>query len=154
MIIASSLLTTILGLVVSLGFPEIAAACSCAEPDDVPTAFKKAVTVVVAEAVSVSREIGSLTSPDNKQYEVTFEVVEWLVTEKWKGAHGAGQRFRSRTVITCCICGRSVERGEVLLLYLADPEPYSLNACSRTASLKHALKDIPLLYHVAETEKY
>lgn len=132
-----------------LSMAQPASACSCAEPDDVKTTFGKAGVVVAAEAIAVLKEEGVLTTTDNKPYESTFEIVEWNVDESWKGPYHRNQRFKARTAVTCCICGRSVEIGEVLLLYLSGPEPYDIHICGRNAPLKHALKDIPILYQIS-----
>lgn len=137
-------------VIAPLSLPQPAIACSCAEPDDVKTAFIKSGVVVAAEAIAVSKEVGTIMITENRPYEATFEIVEWVVDERWKGPYNRNQRFKTRTVVTCCVCGRSVEIGEVLLLYLSDPEPYDISICGRTASLKHALKDVPILYRVSE----
>lgn len=137
---------------IALMFPQAATACSCTAPDDIVTAFVKASVVVAAEVIAVSKEKGTLTIDDNKPYEATFEIAEWSVDEKWKGPYHRNQRFKSRTVVTCCMCGRSVEVGELLLLYLSGQEPYDIKICGRTALLKYALKDIPILYQISENQ--
>lgn len=132
-----------------LNMAQLAGACSCAEPDDTKTAFVKSGVVVVAKAIAVSKEVGTLKINDDKLYEATFKIVEWNVDERWKGPYSRNQRFKTRTVVTCCLCGRSVEIGEVLLLYLLGPEPYDISICGRTASIEHALNDVLILNKIS-----
>jgi hypothetical protein len=138
---------SILFLVLAL-FPVSAAACRCSIPEDVSTSFREATVVVAAEAMTVTRARNPAIQ-DRPSFEADIETVVWSVHESWKGAYPAGQQLTTVTDVTCCLCGGSANKGDLVLLYLHGNEPFQLSTCSRTSPLKNALKDIPMLYKLA-----
>ena len=123
-----------------------ASACDCVVTPSVNVAYTQAATVVSAEAVSVSREPGYVNEGAFRT-RVEVERVEWEIKDIWKGSFTKGQHFETRTNVTCCMCGRSVPVGALLLLYLNNSN--SVSTCGRTSELSNASADIPVLTRLA-----
>lgn len=119
-----------------------ALACSCVPPITVMAAYTEAPTVVAAEAEAVSDR----TVKDERGHDLARQTVLWRVHESWKGPHKRGSQFTTRTLVDCCICGRAVTKGDLMVLYLHGKEPYKLSICGRSDMLKLSLQDVPLLY--------
>ena len=121
-----------------------ASACECVVAGSVTDAYKHSTIVVTAEALSASTA-PALTTRGGGTISADTQAVEWRVLERWKGPYSKGQKFKTRTVIQCCMCGRSVAVGSLMLLYLDGTEPYAVSTCGHTAELKESLHEIPEL---------
>lgn len=106
--------------------------------------------MVAATATTVSRESTPLPR-SGRELTVSTQVVQWEVAETWKGPYGRDQSFTTRTIVMPGMCGRPVEVGDVLLLYLYDSEPYRVSMCSRTSDLTRLLEDVPILYRLRDS---
>lgn len=128
-------------LVLCFSGSPVALACSCVPPATVTVTYTEASVVVAAEAEAISDR-----TVKDERGDLARQTVLWRVHENWKGKHKVGSTFTTRTFVDCCICGRSVAKGDVMLLYLYGKEPYKLSICGRSKLLKLSLKDVPLLY--------
>ena len=122
-----------------------ASGCECIVPGTVDDAYKHSTVVVAAEAISASTAVGPVMQ-SNDSINAESQAVQWKVLESWKGPYAKGQTFKTNTVVQCCMCGRSVETGSLMLLYLDGAEPYKVSTCGHTAELKEALHEIPELH--------
>jgi hypothetical protein len=116
-----------------------ALACSCILPSQrLSSHVKDAVkTTTVIASVEVL-EVYTDASTD-------MQTANLLVIESWKGPHLSGNIIKSITLADSSSCGRSVENGEKLLVYLYNNEPYSIPNCSLTGRLESAEKQIKIL---------
>ena len=127
-------------------WPALAQQCD----DTVEKAFEHSTNVVAAEAISVRTEFAGHPLDRTKPREV--QVVSWIVLESWKGDKKAKDLFDTHTVVNISReDGRSVSQNEAYLLYQMDPSWVS--TCSRSSVLKHAIRDIPVLYRLAKDIK-
>jgi hypothetical protein len=126
-----------------------ASACQCIVPGSVSDAYKHSTIVVSAEALAVSTA-PALTKHGPDTISAETQTVRWKVLESWKGPYARGQGFETRTVVQCCLCGRSVIVGSLMLLYLDGAEPYKVSTCGHTAELKETLHEIPELHALRE----
>ena len=110
-------------------------------------AFENSTSVVAAEAISVKTEFSGHPLDRAKPREV--QIVSWVVLESWKGEKKPKDLFDTHTVVNISReDGRSVSQNEAYLLYQIDPSWVS--TCSRSSVLKHAIRDIPVLYRLAK----
>ena len=129
--------------------PSQALACMCRTPDSLETEFKKASVVVAAEAISITAGKTAFPMPNDPNFSMSTQIVEWEVTEAWKGSHTANKKFTTEVVDGSSLCLITVNKGDVYILYLTEEEPYTISSCSRSRLLKDALKDVPTLYKLS-----
>jgi hypothetical protein len=127
---------------------QVAAADSCTQSRSIEAEFAASTIVVAAEAKTVTIEFAGHPNDRSRPREV--QIVQWEVLENWKGQYKPTDWFKTRTVINDTYMGRSVTQGEAYLLYLIDP--MWVSSCGRTAVLKHAVRDIPVLYRLGGGE--
>ena len=132
-------------LLLTCVFAVRAQACECVVPGTVRDAYNHSTAVIAAEAISVSTALGPVKH-GNDTISAETQTVEWKVLESWKGSYAKGQTFKTSTVVQCCLCGRAVVVGGLMLLYLDGIEPYKVSTCGHTAELKEALREIPELH--------
>jgi hypothetical protein len=70
---------------------------------------------------------------------------ELLVLQVWKGPVAAGTSISMFAGGNPGMCGRAVQAGQELLIYVSGPPPYGLSLCSRTGLLVDLASDIPVL---------
>lgn len=135
----------------SLMAVSVAIACSCIarmeEPEDaIRREYSSAKAVVSAHAIKVVD--GDMT-PGGVRL-LGNQYVTWKVDESFKGAHGVGQRFRTRSSIDGAACGYGrISKGDAHLLYLEGKEPYGLYLCTGSGSLEYMASMLPLLRRLA-----
>jgi hypothetical protein len=117
----------------------LAHACRCAQTGSIEQAYIAATAVIVAEAIKIK------TSAKAKS-NLAEQHITWRVWEAFKGTHAKDSQLITNTVTSCCMCGLSIEQGEVMLLYVNGSQPYHLSSCSKSLALKAAVADIPALY--------
>ena len=122
-----------------------ASACECIVSGTVSDAYEHSTVVVAAEAISTSTALGPVKHGGDTMNGET-QTVQWKVLESWKGLFVKGQTFETSTVVQCCMCGRSVVAGGLMLLFLDGTEPYKVSTCGHTAELKEVLHEIPELH--------
>ncbi len=116
----------------------------------IESAFAISTSVVAAEAISVKTEFAG--HPLNRTKPREVQIVTWSVLESWKGDLNPTDIFDSRTVINIINeDGMSIHQNEAYLLYQMDPS--WVGTCSRSSVLKHAIRDIPVLYDLKERSK-
>jgi hypothetical protein len=132
------------------------AACSCIALGDheqeVRIAFADAGAVVVAKAVSVVMHKSALVIHDAATQDFDAQLVTWTVDKSWKGTLDKGQSFETDTVTECCMCGRSVEKGDVYVIYLSRKPPYEIGVCGPGNALSK-VKDDPALLDKIKAEE-
>ena len=129
--------------IATTAWPALAQQCD----ETVEKAFERSTNVVAAEAISVRTEFSGHPLDRTKPREV--QVVSWIVLESWKGDKKPKDLFDTHTVVNISReDGRSVSQNEAYLLYQMDPSWVS--TCSRSSVLKHAIRDIPVLYRLAK----
>jgi hypothetical protein len=122
-----------------------ALACQCEEPEDISTAFQHSDVVVVARSISAHTEKGTNTLAGDS-ISVELQDVEWVVQKYWKGPYQEGMHFHTKTVVTCCLCGKQVAAGQVMLLYLpAQSVQLEINSCGRSSPYREKMVDIAVL---------
>lgn len=144
--------TRVTVLVVLLLAIESAWACSCArqtgrEDEQVAEAYEAAAVVVLGRVQSVSVEArATLWSAGPSDY----QRARIVVVRHFKGPFRAGAGFGILTSMEYTMCGRPVSVGQELLIYGAGAEPYLLDSCGRTRSLKFATLDLEVLERLPE----
>ena len=133
-----------------------AAACSCTVrsdklEDQIQDSYGFATSVVQAEAIEVKTSIYDAPSkafPGHVERR-NEEQVTWRISRIWKGTYQASSAIKTITNTACCVCGFSVRKGAVYVLYLIGSAPFSLSACSPNKSLNQAHSDVEILSRLA-----
>ena len=136
--------SSVLLLVLMLsGHPSLG--CECAISHDVASSFDDSTVVVVAKAISL-RKGKAFRSIAGDKISLEQQDVDWEVQRWWKGPYLVGQRFHTKTVAECCMCGREVAKDQRMLLYLSNEfGVLSVSACGRTAPVDQSASDIATL---------
>jgi hypothetical protein len=114
--------------------PTTSSATSLCLRPPVDLAFDRSTAVVAVSATAVSIKELSPGQP-------LTQTVLWRVSKSWKGPYREGSIFTTRNRLDI-----PVARGNAMLLFLSDREPYLLDtACSRSGRLEDSLDDVQTL---------
>ena len=104
--------------------------------------FSNSSVVVAASATGVSiREVAPGEPPR--------QTILWRVSKSWKGPYRKGSIFTTRNRLDL-----PITRGNAMLLFLTDREPYSVDTyCSNSARLEDSLDHVPLLEELASKSR-
>jgi len=124
--------------------------CSCAKPvmtleEEIRRAFGFAAAIVQAQAIGVKDESGISATHKGPPPPVQKQRVTWQVTHAWKGSYEPSSTIESVTGGLYGGCGFTVKKGEVYILYLSGPMPFSLSTCGESKPLNEAAPEIIIL---------
>lgn len=113
----------------------------CLRPP-VDLAFDRSTAVVAVSATAVSVKELSPGQPPT-------QTVLWRVSKSWKGPYREGSIFTTRNRLEI-----PITRGNAMLLFLSDREPYLLDTiCSRSGRLEDSLDDVQALEKLSTKPK-
>lgn len=142
----------IVTLLVSIGFlfgADRSQACSCifsegTLAEQVQESFADATAVFVGTVVDA--QLDEVPSRDDASYSLLTQRARFRVERDWKGNFKLGSIVTTETVIECCMCGQSVDAGEVWLIYIhGSGPPYEISTCSRSTPENFNSADIAVL---------
>ena len=126
-------------------FPSVSFGCSCLATrggvEGIKLAFLNADVVVQAEVIETSQR-----TIDSKTYgRAEQQIAKWKVNRSWKGENQPGSNLETRTTVTCCLCGTSVKKGDIYLLYLSGQIPYELWSCGSNKPFDKAKEEVEVI---------
>ena len=104
----------------------------------VPENFAYSTVVVAASATGVSAK-------KNESTDSPTQTILWRVSKSWKGPYREGSFFTTRNVPNIPIA-----KGNAMLLFLSDREPYLLDTvCSNSGRLEDSLDNVQILENLS-----
>ena len=119
-------------------------ACKCVVKGDLESIVRNELETAasIVEARVINAKVYKVRSDEGR---VEEQLTEWVVTRVLKGAVAPGTRFHSKSIITCCLCGLKVSRGQEFLLFRRAIKYHDLSDCGNDIPLEKAGEHIALI---------